>query len=116
DHITNKKEKRKQNKVKKDAKERVKAEKKAEQQAAQKEVKDVSDLPEISNTKAEQQSVIPIYGHSDKEEENLQSQQHSKYQRSKRKFNQKDENSQTPRSYKQEQDTLNQLIDEKEQT
>lgn len=115
DASTNFKEKRKQNKVKKEAKARVKAEKKAEQQAAQKEVKDVSDLPEISNTKAEQQSVIPIYGHSDNEEENLQSQQHSKYQRSKRKFNQKDGNSQTPRSSKQEQDSLDQLIDQTEQ-
>src|SRR5699024_9894316 len=115
DASTNFKEKRKQNKVKKEAKARVKAEKKAEQQAAQKEVKDVSDLPEISNTKAEQQSVIPIYGHSDNEEENLQSQQHSKYQRSKRKFNQKDGNSQTQRSSKQEQDSLDQLIDQTEQ-
>lgn len=55
-------EKRQQNKVKKEAKARVRAQKKAEQEAEAKDVKDVSDLPEVTEG---EQSAIPIYGHNE---------------------------------------------------
>ncbi|GEP87429.1 DNA segregation ATPase FtsK/SpoIIIE, S-DNA-T family [Staphylococcus cohnii] len=90
DASANLKERRKENKVKKDAKARIKAEKKAEkateQAQTQNNVKDVTDLPEISNNTPEQQS-IPIYGHNDyKDEEIKQTQTQNK--RSKRVFDQ----------------------------
>ena len=61
-------EKRQQNKVKKEARARVKAEKKAEQEAEASNVKDVSDLPEVTESEQQSpQSAIPIYGHNDSE-------------------------------------------------
>ncbi|PHK48995.1 DNA translocase FtsK [Staphylococcus edaphicus] len=76
DVSANYKEKRKQNKVKKEANARIKAEKRAEREQqqleandSQDEVKDVSDLEEVSNPTSNQELSIPIYGHSDNEEE-----------------------------------------------
>lgn len=96
------KERRKENKIKKDAKARIKAEKKAEKQAeqekqmqAQNTVKDVSDLPEISNATSEQQ-VIPIYGHSDNENESTQQDQAQKNKSIKRVYDQDNHVAQKP--------------------
>ncbi|WP_436853717.1 DNA translocase FtsK [Staphylococcus caeli] len=94
DASANYKEKRQQNKVKKDAKARVKAEKKAEQaqrleatraDAGDDDIKDVSELQEVSNPNSEMQSSIPIYGHSDNEEEVAQTKSSQKSSRSSRK-------------------------------
>ncbi|MDN5602141.1 MAG: DNA translocase FtsK, partial [Staphylococcus equorum] len=125
DASVNLKEKRKQNRIKKDAKARVKAEKKAELQAQQaatqdkanNEVKDVSDLPEVSNLTAEQQQSIPIYGHGDNDDDSAQLTENKKYKRSQRNLNQEDANGQisSQQSSKEEQASLDQLIDESEQ-
>ena len=90
DASANLKERRKENKIKKDAKARIKAERKAEKAAEQSQsqnnVKDVTDLPEISNNTTEQQS-IPIYGHNDYKDEDIQQAQ-PQNKRSKRVFDQ----------------------------
>ncbi|QQT23716.1 DNA translocase [Staphylococcus equorum] len=125
DASVNLKEKRKQNRIKKDAKARVKAEKKAELQAQQaatqdkanNEVKDVSDLPEVSNLTAEQQQSIPIYGHGDNDDDSAQPTENKNYKRSQRNLNQEDTNGQisSQQNSKEEQASLDQLIDESEQ-
>ena len=90
DASANLKERRKENKIKKDAKARIKAERKAEKAAEQSQsqnnVKDVTDLPEISSNTTEQQS-IPIYGHNDYKDEDIQQAQ-PQNKRSKRVFDQ----------------------------
>lgn len=65
----NLKAKRQQQKVKKEAKARVKAEKQAQQAAKNEELKDVSNLPEVNEVSQKAQPAIPIYGHSDNEDE-----------------------------------------------
>ncbi|MDG0842264.1 DNA translocase FtsK [Staphylococcus equorum] len=124
DASVNLREKRKQNKIKKDAKTRVKAEKKAKLQAQQaatqdeshNKVKDVSDLPEVSSSTTEQQS-IPIYGHGDNDDDSTQPTQNKKHKRSQQMIDQKGADGQTPsqQSSKEEQASLDQLIDEAEQ-
>ncbi|PKI23013.1 cell division protein FtsK [Staphylococcus succinus] len=100
DASENLKEKRKHNKIKQEAKARVKAEKKAEkdlqtsQATTQDSPKDVSSLPEVSNIASEQQSSIPIYGHSDNEDDTTQLKRSQKGKRSKRLFDQNEENNQ----------------------
>lgn len=100
DASENLKEKRKHNKIKQEAKARVKAEKKAEkdlqtsQATTQDSPKDVSSLPEVSNITNEQQSSIPIYGHSDNEDDTTQLKRSQKGKRSKRLFDQNEENNQ----------------------
>lgn len=98
DASENYQERRKQNKVKKEAKARVKAEKKAEQQAEQQassaaqqsddNVTDVSDLKEIPNSTSEEQLSIPIYGHSESEENHKQTSEKPIGKRTKRMFDQ----------------------------
>lgn len=98
DASENYQERRKQNKVKKEAKARVKAEKKAEQQAEQQassaaqqsddNVTDVSDLKEIPNLTSEEQLSIPIYGHSESEENHKQTSEKPIGKRTKRMFDQ----------------------------
>ena len=98
DASENYQERRKQNKVKKEAKARVKAEKKAEQQAEQQassaaqqsddNVTDVSDLKEIPNSTSEKQLSIPIYGHSESEENHKQTSEKPIGKRTKRMFDQ----------------------------
>lgn len=98
DASENYQERRKQNKVKKEAKARVKAEKKAEQQAEQQassaaqqsdnNVTDVSDLKEITNSTSEEQLSIPIYGHSESEENHKQTSEKPIGKRTKRMFDQ----------------------------
>lgn len=99
DASENYQERRKQNKVKKEAKARVKAEKKAEQQAEQQassaaqqsddNVTDVSDLKEIPNSTSEEQLSIPIYGHSESEENHKQTSEKPIGKRTKRMIDQK---------------------------
>lgn len=98
DASENYQERRKQNKVKKEAKARVKAEKKAEQQAEQQassaaqqsddNVTDVSDLKEIPNSTSEEQLSIPIYGHSESEENHKQTSEKPIGKRTKRMIDQ----------------------------
>ncbi|MEB8059555.1 DNA translocase FtsK [Staphylococcus xylosus] len=98
DASENYRERRKQNKVKKEAKARVKAEKKAEQQAEQQassaaqqsdnNVTDVSDLKEITNSTSEEQLSIPIYGHSESEDNHKQTSEKPIGKRTKRMFDQ----------------------------
>lgn len=98
DASENYRERRKQNKVKKEAKARVKAEKKAEQQAEQQarsaaqlsddNVTDVSDLKEIPNSTSEEQLSIPIYGHSESEDNHKQTSEKPIGKRTKRMFDQ----------------------------
>lgn len=94
DASENYRERRKQNKVKKEAKARVKAEKKAEQQASSaaqqsdNNVTDVSDLKEITNSTSEEQLSIPIYGHSESEDNHKQTSEKPIGKRTKRMFDQ----------------------------
>ena len=104
----------------------MKAEKKAELQAQQagtedkanNEVKDVSDLPEVSNLTAEQQQSIPIYGHGDNDDDSAQPIENKNYKRSQRNLNQEENTNgqiSSQQSSKEEQASLDQLIDESEQ-
>lgn len=126
DASENYQERRKQNKVKKEAKARVKAEKKAEQQAEQQarseaqqsddNVTDVSDLKEIPSSKSEQQLSIPIYGHSDSEDDHKQTTEKSMGKRTKRMFDQEGQLDQTAtqQNANLNQASLDQQIDDME--
>ncbi len=126
DASENYQERRKQNKVKKEAKARVKAEKKAEQQAEQQarseaqqsddNVTDVSDLKEIPSSKSEQQLSIPIYGHSDSEDDHKQTSEKPIGKRTKRMFDQEGQLDQTAtqQNANLNQASLDQQIDDME--
>ncbi|RIO65887.1 cell division protein FtsK, partial [Mammaliicoccus sciuri] len=126
DASENYQERRKQNKVKKEAKARVQAEKKAEQQAEQQarseaqqsddNVTDVSDLKEIPSSKSEQQLSIPIYGHSDSEDDHKQTSEKPIGKRTKRMFDQEGQLDQTAtqQNANLNQASLDQQIDDME--
>ncbi|PNZ60288.1 cell division protein FtsK [Staphylococcus casei] len=123
DASENLKEKRKHSKIKQEAKARVKAEKKAEkdlqasQATTQDSPKDVSSLPEVSNIDSEQQSSIPIYGHSDNEDDTTQLKRSQKGKRSKRLFDQNEENSQmtSRQNANESQAALDEFVDAQEE-
>ncbi|OEL02574.1 cell division protein FtsK [Staphylococcus succinus] len=123
DASENLKEKRKHSKIKQEAKARVKAEKKAEkdlqasQETTQDSPKDVSSLPEVSNIASEQQSSIPIYGHSDNEDDTTQLKRSQKGKRSKRLFDQNEENSQmtAQQNANESQTALDEFVDAQEE-
>jgi S-DNA-T family DNA segregation ATPase FtsK/SpoIIIE len=98
DASENYKEKRKQNKIKKEANARVKAEKKAEREkqqleaSEQQDIKDVSELEEVPNETSNQQLSIPIYGHSENDEESTNQSPNTKKQRTKRMYNHEADN------------------------
>ncbi|MCS6168346.1 DNA translocase FtsK, partial [Clostridium botulinum] len=98
DASENYKEKRKQNKIKKEANARVKAEKKAEREkqqleaSEQQDIKDVSELEEVPNETSNQQLSIPIYGHSENDEESTNQSPNTKKQRTKRMYDHEADN------------------------